>query len=228
MLQNFDASDVDMILPMTTPVITGACGMVKRKPVVFTYCSDPIAAGAGTTFSNHLPHVTGIGSFPPVQDMVDLIHAALPQAKSVGTIYNASEANSVKVVQVARGLFAAAGMRLEEATVGNSSEVLQAAQALASRKVDAFYIQGDNTVIQAIDAVVRAARDAHVPIRPSEVPLRASDWATIVRGMPRQRQSLASCWARNQQTFRSKTLQRRPFGWIQERRRSSASNFPKK
>jgi ABC-type uncharacterized transport system substrate-binding protein len=164
MLQNFDSSDVDLILPMTTPVISGACGMVKRKPVVFTYCSDPIAAGAGTTFSNHLPHVTGIGSFPPVQDMVDLIHTSLPQAKSIGTIYNASEANSVKVVQVAHGLFAAAGMRLEDATVANSSEVLQAAQALASRKVDAFYIQGDNTVIQAFDAVVRAARDARLPL----------------------------------------------------------------
>jgi ABC-type uncharacterized transport system substrate-binding protein len=164
LLQNFDSSDVDLILPMTTPLISGACAMVKHKPVVFTYCSDPIAAGAGKSFTNHLPHVTGIGSFPPVQDMVDLIHAAMPQAKSVGTIYNASEANSVKVVQVARDLFAAAGLRLEEATVGNSSEVLQAAQALASRKVDAFYIQGDNTVVQAFDAVVRAAKDAHLPL----------------------------------------------------------------
>jgi putative ABC transport system substrate-binding protein len=99
MLQNFDASDVDLILPMTTPVISSACGMVRRKPVVFTYCSDPIAAGAGKSFTNHLAHVTGIGSFPPVQDMVDLIHATLPQAKSIGTIYNASEANSVKVVR---------------------------------------------------------------------------------------------------------------------------------
>lgn len=46
MLQNFDSSDVDVILPMSTPVISAACGFVKRKPVVFTYCSDPVA-GAG-------------------------------------------------------------------------------------------------------------------------------------------------------------------------------------
>jgi putative ABC transport system substrate-binding protein len=31
-LQNFDGSDVDVILPMSTPVISGACGLVKRKP----------------------------------------------------------------------------------------------------------------------------------------------------------------------------------------------------
>ncbi len=164
MLQNFDSSDVDVVLPMSTPVISGACGFVKHKPVVFTYCSDPVAAGAGKSFTNHLPHVTGIGSFPPVQDMVNLIRETMPTAKSIGTIYNASEANSVKVIQVARGLFAKAGMKLDEVTVASPAEVIQAAQALASRRVDAVYIQGDNTVIQGFDAVVKATRDAKLPL----------------------------------------------------------------
>src|SRR6185369_644377 len=53
MLQNFDGSDVDLIVPMTTPVISGACGLVKHKPVVFTYCTDPLAAGTGQSFTNH-------------------------------------------------------------------------------------------------------------------------------------------------------------------------------
>ena len=163
-LQNFDSSDVDLILPMSTPLITGACGLVKRKPVVFTYCSDPVAAGAGKSFTNHLPHLTGVGSFPPVQDMVNLIRKSLPEAKIVGTIYNASEANSVKVVEVARGLYAAAGLKLDEITVASSSDVLQAAQALTSRHADAIYIQGDNTVIQAFDAVIKVAHDAKLPL----------------------------------------------------------------
>ena len=164
LLHNFDASDVDAILCMSTPVISGACGLVKRKPVVFTYCSDPIAAGAGKTFTEHLPFVTGIGSFPPVKDMVDAIRRTLPGAKSVGTIFNASEANSVKVISVAREFLAGAGLKLEEVTVASPSEVLQAAQALAGRKVDAIYIQGDNIVIQGFDAVVKAARDARLPL----------------------------------------------------------------
>ena len=163
-LQNFDSSDVDVIVPMSTPVISGACGLVKHKPVAFTYCSDPVAAGAGKTFTNHLPFVTGIGSFPPVKDMVDLIRRTLPGAKSVGTIYNASEANSVKVISVARDLFPQAGLKLEEVTIANPSEVLQAGQALLGRSVDAIYIQGDNTVIQGFDAVVKVARDARLPL----------------------------------------------------------------
>jgi len=163
-LQNLDSSDVDLIVPMSTPVISGACGLVKRKPVVFTYCSDPVAAGAGQSFTNHLPHVTGIGSFPPVEDMLDFIKATLPGAKTIGTIYNASEANSVKVIQVARGLFATAGLKLDEVTVANSSEVLQAAQALVSRQVDAIYIQGDNTVVQGFEGLIKVTRDARLPV----------------------------------------------------------------
>lgn len=163
-LQNLDSSDVDIIVPLSTPLISGACSLVKRKPVVFTYCSDPVAAGAGTSFTNHLPHITGIGSFPPVEDMAAAIRATLPAARSVGTVYNASEANSVKVVSVARGILAAAGLKLEEVTVSTSADVLQACQALAGRHIDALYIQGDNTVIQGFDAVVKACRDTRIPL----------------------------------------------------------------
>ena len=163
-LQNFDGSDVDLIVAMTTPVISGASSLVKRKPVVLTYCSDPVAAGAGQSFTNHLAHMTGIGTFPPVQEMVDVIRGTITGIKSVGTIYNASEANSRKVVEVARDLFAKAGIKLEEATVTGSGDVLQAAQALVSRGVQAFYIQGDNTVAQAFDVVVKAANDARLPL----------------------------------------------------------------
>lgn len=164
MLQNFDSSDVDLILPMSTPVISGAFALVRKKPIVFTYCSDPIAAGAGKSFTDHLPNVTGIGSFPPVMDMVDFIRASLPNAKTIGTIYNASEANSVKVVGVARELFPKVGLTLSEVTVASSAEVLQAAQALASRGVDAIYVQGDNTVAQGFPAVVKAANDSRIPL----------------------------------------------------------------
>jgi len=175
MLQNFDSSDVDLILPMSTPVISAAIGFVKHKPVVFTYCSDPIAAGVGRTFTVHLPNVTGIGSFPPVQALLDAIRQTMPGIQSVGIIYNNSEANSVKVIEVARDLFAKAGVALEEVTVSTSADVLPAAQALAARQIEAFCILDDNTVAQAMEAVIRVARD-------SKIPLFAGDGTTAGRG----------------------------------------------
>ena len=65
-LQNYDNSDVDLIMTITTPCLAGACNKVKHKPVVFTCVTDPIAAGAGKSHTDHLPFVTGVGSFPPM------------------------------------------------------------------------------------------------------------------------------------------------------------------
>ncbi len=163
-LQSVDTQGLDLIVPLTTPCLTAACGMVKHTPVVFTYVYDPIAAGAGKSFTDHHPNVTGVGSFPPVTETVAMIQRVVPGVRTVGTLYNSSEANSRKVVEVARRAFVDRGIRLEEATVVNSSEVFQAAQALVARGVQAFWITGDNTAIQGFDGIVRVATDAHLPI----------------------------------------------------------------
>ena len=71
LIRNYDGSDVNVIVAMTTPVLTAAASMARSKPVVFTYVYDPIAAGAGKSQTDHLPNVTGVSSFPPVQETVD-------------------------------------------------------------------------------------------------------------------------------------------------------------
>ncbi len=164
LIQNYVSQRVDLIMTMTTPCLTAACTMAKSSRVVFTYVYDPIAAGAGSSFENHLPNITGVGSFPPVDATVDTIQKLVPGVKSVGTVYNTSEANSVKVISVAREAFKKRGIRLEEAIATNTSEVFSAAQAACSRKVQAIWVTGDNTALQSFDGIVKATRGAKLPL----------------------------------------------------------------
>ncbi|MCZ6776791.1 MAG: ABC transporter substrate-binding protein [Ignavibacteria bacterium] len=163
-IQSYLNQDVDLIVPLTTPALTAASGLVKTTPVVFSVVYDPIAAGAGKTRTDHLPNVTGVGSFPPVADTVALIKELVPNVKAVGTLYNSSEANSRKVISVSRPLFKDAGITLEEVAIGNSSEVYQAAQALATRDIQALWITGDNTAFQAFEGIVKVAEDFSLPL----------------------------------------------------------------
>jgi ABC-type uncharacterized transport system substrate-binding protein len=163
-LQNFDNEDLDLIIPMSTPVLTAAINAVKKKPMVFTYVYDPIAAGAGKTPTDHLPNITGTGSFPPVDDTLVVIRELLPKVQAVGTLYNSSEANSRKVIDVGRELFQKRGIKLEEVTVTNTSEVFQAAQVLTTRNIQAIWITGDNTALQAFEGIAKAAADARLPL----------------------------------------------------------------
>jgi len=163
-LQNFDSLGLDLIVPMTTPCLTGACSVVRKTPVVFTYVYDPIAAGAGKTPTDHLPNITGVGSFPPVAETIDVIQQLVPGVRSVGTLYNSSEANSRKVVGVARELFRQRGITLEEVAITTTGEVFQAAQVLAQRNVQALWITGDNTALQAFAGIAKVAADARLPL----------------------------------------------------------------
>ncbi len=164
LIQNFLSQGVDLIMTLTTPCLTAACTLARNKHVVFTYCYDPVAAGAGTSFTSHLPNITGVGSFPPVGDTVDLIQKLVPSVKAVGTVYNTSEANSVKVISVAREIFKKRGIALEEVTATNTSEVFQSAQVACSRKVQAMWVTGDNTALQSFDGIVKATRNAKLPL----------------------------------------------------------------
>lgn len=164
MLQSLDADGLDLIVPMTTPALTAASTTLKRTPAVFTYVYDPIAAGAGRSFTDHVPMLTGVGSFPPLEDTIELLAQLVPGVQSVGTLYNSSEANSRKVVSVARDLFAARGIRLEEVTVTNTSEVYQAASVLTAKNIQALWVTGDNTALQAFDSIVKVTSDRKMPL----------------------------------------------------------------
>ena len=93
----------------------------------------------------------------------------VPQLQAVGTVYNNAEANSQKVSSVARELFRRKGLRLEEATVAGSSEVLQAAQVVAQKNVNVLWEFGDNTVTQGLEGMTKAANDAGLPLVTSDV-----------------------------------------------------------
>jgi ABC-type uncharacterized transport system substrate-binding protein len=163
-LQNYDSSDVDLIMTISTPCLAGACSNVKHKKVVFTCVSDPIAAGAGRSRTDHLPFLTGVGSFPPVSHMLEFMQKLVPGLRAVGTMYNPAEANSVKEQAVAREVFQKRGIRLEQIAVSGSNEVLQAVQILAGRDIQVVWLPADNTGIQGYEGAVKGAKDARLPL----------------------------------------------------------------
>jgi len=163
-LQNFDSQDVDLIVPLSTPCLAAACNVVKRKPVTFSYVYDPIAGGAGKSFTEHVPHVTGVGSFPDVAGTFEVIRQLVPGVKRIGTLYNSSEMNSVKVISVGRETCQKMGLKLEEVAITGTSEVHQAAQVLVTRDIQALWVTGDNTALQAMAAIGKVAADSRIPL----------------------------------------------------------------
>jgi ABC-type uncharacterized transport system substrate-binding protein len=53
---------------------------------------------------------------------------------------------------------------LQEIAITGTNEIWQAAQVLAQRGVQALWVTGDNRALQGFDAIVKAARDAKLPL----------------------------------------------------------------
>ena len=211
LIQNYDSSDVDVIVAMTTPVLTAAATMTRSKPVVFTYVYDPIRPRREEPDGISSPTGHGRGVISARSGQVDTIKRLVPGIRSVGTLYNTSEANSVKVMSVARPIFQQRGIQLQEIAITGTSEIFQAAQVLTHRDVQALSITGDNTALQGFDAIARAARDAKLPLvinDPESVQkgaLAAVGIGWYETGKAASKVSLACCEASSRGTSRSKT-----------------------
>ena len=154
----------DLFLALSTPCLGATIANTRDVPIVFGVVSAPLQAGAGRTFDDHLPRVTGAVWTCPDPALFKWLKEIVPACRKVGLIYNPAEANSVKEKDQTRPLLAVQGMTLEECGVTSSSEIPQAFQALLAKQVDAIFGMADNTVISAYAALGQSCRREHLPL----------------------------------------------------------------
>ena len=99
-------------------------------------CSPPSpirsAPASWTTPTRPAPTSRASATCCRCEPHLDLIKKIAPDAKTIGVLYNAGEANSVFLVEAEKEAATAMGLKIVEATASNSSEV-QAAAEVARR-----------------------------------------------------------------------------------------------
>ena len=154
----------DLLIAFSTPTLQAAIQRAPRVPIVFTYVADGVTAGAGKSATDHLPNVTGVEFTSAFDAMVAIIKKLMPSARRIGTIFVPAEVNSVfhkdKFEQAAR----AAGIEPVSIPASTSSEVPDAALALAGRGIDAMCQIPGNLTAAAFASISQAAKRAKIPV----------------------------------------------------------------
>ena len=167
-MQQFLSEKVDLVLAVGTPPLQAAMKVMPESvPVVFCYCSNPWGAGAGNPpggVGQHRPNVVGTIGTNPVGEELDLAKEVNPAIRRVGLIYNPGEPNSDYEAGILRKEAAKRGLTIEAQSVANSGEVLQAAQALAEKKVQAFVKIGDYATIQGFGSIAKVGLEKKIPV----------------------------------------------------------------
>ncbi|WP_396897481.1 ABC transporter substrate-binding protein [Niallia endozanthoxylica] len=162
---NLAGDGVDLIFANATPSAQAALNATKDIPIVFTSVTDAVGAQLVKSMEEPGGNVTGtIDNHPDaIPNTVKFISENFPD-KTIGTVYNAGEQNSVAQVDTIKESIKELGLNeLETATVSTSAEVKQAAESLIG-KADVIYIITDNTVVSALESVIQVAGDNELPL----------------------------------------------------------------
>jgi ABC-type uncharacterized transport system substrate-binding protein len=156
-----------VIVTLQDATLQVAVQRIKSVPVIFNLLSDPFAAGAGTSDSNHLPNITGVYSpgfgDPEQVRRVELIKRIVPKARTIGVLFSPEEQLSVSFKDRMTKAAGQAGLRVTAVPVSNVGEVGEATRALCGRKVDAIELFG-NAAHGGFASLIKAARECSVPV----------------------------------------------------------------
>lgn len=153
----------DYLFAIATPAAQAVANVADDKPVFFSAVTDPVSAGLVDSLEKPGKNATGTTDAAPLNEQIQLLKAAVPDAKTVGIIYNSGEANSLSEATHAKELLENEGYKVEEATVTGTNDINQVMGSLVT-KVDVIFTVTDNTIASAMTLVGDLAIEAKLPI----------------------------------------------------------------
>ena len=179
LVDNAVSQGSDLLVTFSTPTLQAAIQRARKLPVVFTYVADGVIAGAGKSRSDHLPNVTGVDFTSAYAPMLTLIRQVRPSARKLGTIFVPSEVNSVFMKDELLKAAKTAGIEVVALPASTSSEVPDAATALAASGIDAICQVAGNLTATAFASISRAAAQRKLPIFAFQT-VQAREGASVV------------------------------------------------
>lgn len=139
-----------------------------RRPFLFTAVTDPVSAGLVKDLQQPDPGITGVSDLLPIEEHIKMVLSFKSDIKRLGLLYNAGEANSKATIASIKALSGTLGFETVEATASKTADVYQAAKSLVGR-ADAIFIPTDNTIISALESVIKVGVQNKLPIFAADV-----------------------------------------------------------
>lgn len=166
--KQFVADKPDAIVAISTPSAQSIAAATKDIPIIYTAVSNPITAKLIDNENKPTqPNITGLSSQLPLAPQLDLIQKIMPNAKSIGYVYSAGEANSVSLKNDLVAELPNRNLQLVEMPTNRPTEIGMATKAL-DKKAQVIYTSMDNNVASAMEAMVDSANTLKLPIVASD------------------------------------------------------------
>ena len=143
---------VDLIYAIATPAAQSAKQATSEIPILFSAVTDPVKSEIVEDWETVGGNVTGTSDMAPIESQLKMFKELDPNIKTIGILYNTSEANSEIQINDVKKLAPAEGLEVVTVGVTNVNEIPQALDSLLS-KVDALYALSDNLIASSVELV---------------------------------------------------------------------------
>ena len=161
--QRFVSHNYPLIFAIATPAAQTVANATSTTPIVATAVTDFAVAKLVKDNAKPGTNVTGSSDMNPIAAQTELLLKLVPNAKTVGTIYNSSEINSQLQIDILRKELEKHGVALAEATISSVNDIQQAARSLVG-KVDVMYVPTDNVVASSMPTLYRVTQAAKLAV----------------------------------------------------------------
>ena len=158
----------DLMLGIATPAAQSLANASQDIPIVVTAVTDLKAAKLVKSDAKPGKNVTGTTDMVSIERQIKLLLSIVPNAKTIGIMYNAGESNSKIQADLATAVLKKAGVKVLIKTANSTNDVQQVTETLAS-KVDGIFVPTDNTFDSAADVVGKVVKEKKVPLVASSV-----------------------------------------------------------
>ena len=163
-VNNFVASDYDLILANATTALQCAAAATSTIPILGTSVTDyatalDISDWTGATGMN----ISGTCDLAPIDEQEAMLKELVPDAKTVGILYCSAEPNSAYQAKKFEEALDKDGIKYKEYTAADSNEI-QSVVTSAVDDCDAIYIPTDNTMAANTEIINNICLPAKVPV----------------------------------------------------------------
>lgn len=161
--QEFVRMNPAVIIPISTPSTLSVAKATNALPIVFSGVTDPVGVGLIKDIQHPGGNITGVSDQWPFEAQVNAFLRAFPKAHRIGMLYTRGDDVSKIGVSAMTDLSKKLGFELKLSPVSQASDIYPATVAML-RDVDAIYTGIDHLLLENLDGLVKAAREARKPL----------------------------------------------------------------
>lgn len=163
-ITDFVTKKVDLILANATPVLQTAAAATTVIPILGTSVTEYSVALELENFNGTVGgNISGTSDLAPLDKQAQMIIDWFPEAKNIGLLYCASEANSKYQVEEVKKFLEAKNLTVNLYSFSSSSDMAAVTETAAAAS-DVIYVPTDNTVANGTGVIDGICRNKKVPI----------------------------------------------------------------